>query len=75
LEIAQAVTVTFKNVQKPLLSIDEAIKEQSFYTNPAKDFSIGDPDGAMASAKHKVCWLGSCWIKRSPSDRQKHPLG
>ena len=42
-----AVKVTYTNVKKPLLDMNEAIQQKSFFPKPCKDVVVGDPDGRL----------------------------
>lgn len=44
---ASMVHVTYKNVQPPLLDLQEAIQKQSFFDVDIKPLVVGDPDGRM----------------------------
>nr|XP_002120933.2 xanthine dehydrogenase/oxidase-like [Ciona intestinalis] len=59
--IAAAVKVSYKNKQKAVISIQDAIDASSFFPSAENNFKMGDPDQAIADAKHKVtgeCELG-----------------
>ncbi|XP_076806780.1 uncharacterized protein LOC143450217 isoform X1 [Clavelina lepadiformis] len=53
-QIAESVKVTYKNVQKPVLSVQDAIENNSFYPNNLKPFQMGNPDVAFKNAEHVV---------------------
>lgn len=42
---ASLVKVTYKDVQPPLLNLDEAIKQKSFFPGAPNPLIVGDPDG------------------------------
>ena len=47
-EMAKAVTIRYKSLGKPILTIKEAIAAKSFFPNPAENNSprkIGNADG------------------------------
>ena len=59
--ITAAVKVTYKNQQKVLITNQEAIEAKSF-DGTIPDFVIGDPEEAIAAAKHvvsSVCFIRS----------------
>uniref|UniRef100_H2YPE4 FAD-binding PCMH-type domain-containing protein n=1 Tax=Ciona savignyi TaxID=51511 RepID=H2YPE4_CIOSA len=59
--IADAVKVSYKNQQTPLLTIQDAISAESFFNQVENHFEMGTPEQAIANAKHKVsgeCKLG-----------------
>jgi xanthine dehydrogenase/oxidase len=49
-EAARAVQITYKNVKKPLLTIQDAIAAQSFFPKPADDFVYGNAEDAIAKS-------------------------
>ena len=51
---AKSVKITYKEAKKPILTIDDAIEQSSFFPNPPGDFLFGDADKAIASADHVV---------------------
>ncbi len=51
------VAVEYADVADPLVTIERAVTANSFYEQlpfPAMNYSRGDVDKAMASAKHKI---------------------
>ena len=48
------VKITYKEVQKPILSIKDAIQSASFWPIPFKDFVIGDAEGAIKNAPNVI---------------------
>jgi CO/xanthine dehydrogenase Mo-binding subunit len=49
-EAAKLVVVTYSDVQKPILTFEDAIAADSFYENRRVDLQIGTPEIAMQSA-------------------------
>jgi xanthine dehydrogenase/oxidase len=49
---AKKVKVGYKNMKKPVLTIEDAIAAQSFYPKPCDDFVYGDAEGALAKSPH-----------------------
>ncbi|KAK6190255.1 hypothetical protein SNE40_002166 [Patella caerulea] len=56
---AEMVKVTYKNVLPPILTIDDAIRNNSFFT-PITGLSAGDADGAIAKSAHQLTGQVSC---------------
>ncbi|CAK8698330.1 uncharacterized protein LOC143448853 [Clavelina lepadiformis] len=52
--IAKAVKVTYKNIQKPILTTQDAITQASFYPDVVPPVEMGNPDEALKKAKHVV---------------------
>ena len=52
--IAAAVKVNYKNQGKVLITNKEAIDAKSFDGGPFPDFVVGQPEVAIAAAKHVV---------------------
>jgi xanthine dehydrogenase molybdopterin-binding subunit B len=50
LEAASKVKVTYKEIQKPILTIKDAIQASSFWPIPFKDFIIGNAEDAISKA-------------------------
>lgn len=40
-----AVKVTYSNIQTPLIDLNQAIKQKSFFPKPCEDMIVGKPDG------------------------------
>ena len=57
---ASAVNVTYKNIQPPILTMNDAIQAQSFYPKPCDDLVVGDAEAAIASAPFKM--NGECFM-------------
>ncbi|XP_020903902.1 xanthine dehydrogenase isoform X2 [Exaiptasia diaphana] len=51
---ALAVKVTYKNVQSPILTIQQAIAAKSFYPNIADPLVVGDAKGAIKASSHVI---------------------
>lgn len=51
---ANAVKISYKNVQKPILNVFDAINAGSFFPKPVNDFIVGDPDTAIQKAPFSV---------------------
>ena len=51
---AKSVEITYKNIQKPLLSVFDAINAGSYFPKPVKDFIFGDPDSAINNAPYAI---------------------
>jgi hypothetical protein len=49
-EAAKLVVVTYSDVQKPILTFEDAIAADSFYEDRRVDLQIGTPEIAMQSA-------------------------
>ncbi|XP_052797561.1 xanthine dehydrogenase/oxidase-like isoform X2 [Mya arenaria] len=49
-----AVKVTYSGVTKPVLSLDDAIQQKSFFPKQCDDLVVGDPDGAIAQSAKKL---------------------
>jgi xanthine dehydrogenase/oxidase len=59
---AKAVVISYKNQEKPILTIFDAIQANSFFPKPCPDFTYGDPNTAIKNSPHAVngnCSLGS----------------
>ncbi|GFS24784.1 indole-3-acetaldehyde oxidase, partial [Elysia marginata] len=57
---AEKVKVTYKNVKKPIVTIEDAIKQKSFHPNPPDPYKIGDAKAAIAKAPHKLSGQIKC---------------
>ena len=53
LAAAKAVKVTYKEAKKPILTIADAIANNSFYQPMPKDFVFGNAEQAIATSKNK----------------------
>lgn len=53
-EAAKLVKVTYKNFQKPILNIKDAIQANSFFDPPVDDFLVGDAENSINSSTHIV---------------------
>ncbi|XP_067654508.1 uncharacterized protein [Haliotis asinina] len=51
---ASMVKVTYKNVQPPIITMEDAIQKNSIFPNVAKEFKVGDAAAAIASADKKI---------------------
>jgi xanthine dehydrogenase molybdopterin-binding subunit B len=51
---AKTVKITYKNIQKPILNIFDAIKADSFFPKPVDDFIFGDAEQAIKNAPFSV---------------------
>ncbi|XP_048242204.1 xanthine dehydrogenase-like isoform X1 [Haliotis rufescens] len=51
---ASMVKVTYKNVQPPIITMEDAIQKNSVFPNVAKEFKVGDAAAAIASSDKKV---------------------
>ncbi|KAK3730646.1 hypothetical protein RRG08_060314 [Elysia crispata] len=57
---AAKVKVTYKNVKKPIVTIEDAIKQKSFHPNPPQPWAIGDAKKAIAGAPHQITGQIKC---------------
>ncbi|GFO29434.1 xanthine dehydrogenase [Plakobranchus ocellatus] len=57
---AEKVKITYKDVKIPIVTIQDAIKKQSFHPNPPKPLVIGDAKAAIAAAPHKILGQIEC---------------
>ena len=46
-EIASSVQIKYKNVQKPIVSLEEAIEKKQFFPSEVPDNIIGDVEGTV----------------------------
>jgi xanthine dehydrogenase large subunit len=53
-EAAKAVKITYKNFEKPILNIMDAIKANSYFDPPVADFIIGDAESVINSSTHWI---------------------
>ena len=53
-EAAKFVKITYKEMKKPILTIDDAIKQNSFFPNPPNDFIYGDAEKAISNATYVI---------------------
>lgn len=53
-EASKKVQINYSQINKPILTIKQAIEANSFHPSPMKDFVKGDVDEAIKSAKHKI---------------------
>ena len=54
-QIAQAVTVSYESLGKPILTIEDAIEQKSFFSSPGKSVKkVGDPQGVYYIPKVEV---------------------
>lgn len=51
---AEKVVVKYKDVKKPLLTIEEAIEAESYHQFYVPEKTIGDPDEALVKASHTL---------------------
>ncbi|KAL4225425.1 hypothetical protein ACF0H5_016115 [Mactra antiquata] len=54
MEAAKLVTVTYTNVQTPIVDIDSAIKAGNIVKKYIPDLVVGDPDKAITDAAHQI---------------------
>ncbi|XP_067656038.1 uncharacterized protein [Haliotis asinina] len=59
---ASMVKVTYKNVQPPILTLEDAIQKKSIFPNAAKGFKIGDAAAAIAGSDKTI--TGTVKIKQ-----------
>ncbi|GFO29431.1 indole-3-acetaldehyde oxidase-like [Plakobranchus ocellatus] len=57
---AEKVKITYKDVKTPIVTIQDAIKKQSFHPDPPKPLVIGDAKAAIAAAPHNVLGQIEC---------------
>jgi xanthine dehydrogenase/oxidase len=62
LEAAKKVSITYKDTQKPILTIADAIAAKSFHPKPFDDFIVGDAESAIANAAYQL--KGTCFMVR-----------
>ncbi|XP_053383770.1 uncharacterized protein LOC123535779 [Mercenaria mercenaria] len=51
---AFAVKVTYSNVQPPILTLEDGIKQKSFFPKQCDDKVVGDPDTVIAQSPKKI---------------------
>ncbi|XP_067656037.1 uncharacterized protein [Haliotis asinina] len=51
---ASMVKVTYKNVQPPIITLEDAIQKNSIFPNVAQGLKVGDAAAAIASADKKI---------------------
>ncbi|XP_067656036.1 uncharacterized protein [Haliotis asinina] len=51
---ASMVKVTYKNVQPPIITTEDAIQKNSIFPNVAKEFKLGDAAAAIAGSDNKI---------------------
>lgn len=52
-EAAKLVEIKYKDIKKPIITIDDAIEQKSFHA-PKPDFILGNPQSAIEAAPHKL---------------------
>ncbi|XP_059138916.1 uncharacterized protein LOC131927201 [Physella acuta] len=57
---AGLVKVTYKNIQQPIVTLQDGIQKKSFFPNPPAPTIVGDPKGAIAAAPKKISGSISC---------------
>ncbi|XP_025087515.1 xanthine dehydrogenase-like [Pomacea canaliculata] len=57
---ASLVKVTYKDVQPPLLNLDEAIKQKSFFPGAPNPLIVGDPDAAIKGSPRRISGSIEC---------------
>ncbi|XP_046544314.1 xanthine dehydrogenase-like [Haliotis rubra] len=55
---ADKVKVTYKDVKPAIVTIEDAIREESYHANPMIDHKTGDPEDALSKASRKL--TGEC---------------
>ncbi|XP_067671800.1 xanthine dehydrogenase/oxidase-like [Haliotis asinina] len=55
---ADKVKVTYKDVKPAIVTIEDAIREESYHANPMVDHKSGDPEDALSKASRKL--TGEC---------------
>ncbi|XP_046559709.1 xanthine dehydrogenase-like isoform X1 [Haliotis rubra] len=51
---ASMVKVTYKNVQPPIITMEDAIQKKSVFPNVAQEFKVGDAAAAIASSDKQI---------------------
>ncbi len=51
---AGAVKITYKEIKKPILNVFDAIKENSFFDQPTKDFIYGNAEAAIKNSPNVI---------------------
>ncbi|XP_067673741.1 uncharacterized protein [Haliotis asinina] len=60
-EASRQVSVTYSDTEKPILSVQDAILNNSYHANPLKETRIGAPEDAMAASDSTV--EGQCTME------------
>jgi len=53
-EASKKVQINYSQINKPILTIKQALEANSFHPSPMKDFVKGDANNAIKSAKNKI---------------------
>ncbi|XP_078252682.1 xanthine dehydrogenase/oxidase-like [Rhinoraja longicauda] len=54
LQMVEKVVVTYQDQKPPIVSLDDAIKQKSFYPSPGPGIQVGDPVNAILESPCKV---------------------
>ncbi|KAL4223518.1 hypothetical protein ACF0H5_016989 [Mactra antiquata] len=49
-----SVKVSYSNIKQPIVTLEDGIKQQSYFPNPCQDKIVGDPETAIANSPVKV---------------------
>ncbi|XP_048248710.1 indole-3-acetaldehyde oxidase-like isoform X1 [Haliotis rufescens] len=60
-EASRQISVTYTDTETPILSVQDAIHNNSYHANPLKETRIGEPEDAMAASSSTV--EGQCTME------------
>ncbi|XP_072438458.1 xanthine dehydrogenase-like [Chiloscyllium punctatum] len=54
LEMVEEIKVTYKDEKPPIVTLDDAIEQKSFYPLSGKELVVGDPEDAISESLHQI---------------------